>query len=231
MSAGSDPGPGSDPDDGDGADDGAGWPDVAAAYRQVADDYAATFDDELDAKPFDRDLLGRFADDAGRGSVVADLGCGPAQIGAFLAARGPAVVGLDLSLPMLERARRRHPDVAVAAGDLCRLPLADRTLDGAVCFYALIHLRRRQLGVALGELARVLRPGAPLLVAVHGGTGELRRDSFLGHPVPVAATLFGLDELAARLEEAGLAVVERHARDPYPAEAPTTRLYLWARRR
>jgi hypothetical protein len=66
------------------------WADPAATYDKVASAYAATFLHELDHKPFDREILTRFAAATRRGSheghPVCDLGCGPGHIGAFLAA-------------------------------------------------------------------------------------------------------------------------------------------------
>src|ERR1700722_15188900 len=62
------------------------WADPASTYDKVASAYAATFLHELDHKPFDREILTRFAA-ATRGSSreghpVCDLGCGPGHIGA-----------------------------------------------------------------------------------------------------------------------------------------------------
>lgn len=37
------------------------WPDLSKSYDAVAADYAAAFAEELAGKPFDRDLLDRFA--------------------------------------------------------------------------------------------------------------------------------------------------------------------------
>ncbi len=63
--------------------DGAGARDerVRAAYDTIAGAYAARFGDELDHQPFDRWVLERLARDAGSGPV-ADVGCGPGQVGA-----------------------------------------------------------------------------------------------------------------------------------------------------
>ncbi len=54
------------------------WPDIAHTYDVAAEHYAATFATELDGKPFDRDLLDRYAAAlAGHGEVW-DVGCGAA---------------------------------------------------------------------------------------------------------------------------------------------------------
>ncbi|WP_205471991.1 class I SAM-dependent methyltransferase [Nocardioides sp. SYSU D00038] len=52
-----------------------------------------------------------------RGPVV-DVGCGTGHQAHDLAARGFRVVGTDPSAGMLERARRRFPDLALVQGDL-----------------------------------------------------------------------------------------------------------------
>jgi len=47
------------------------WPDIGHTYNVAAERYAATFAGELDGKPFDRDLLDRYAAAlAGRGQVA-----------------------------------------------------------------------------------------------------------------------------------------------------------------
>ena len=79
---------------------------VRDVYDAMAADYAQTYGGDLDGLPLDTeilDLLARRA--AGRGPVL-DVGCGPAHLGAYLAARGARVVGLDLAPLMLAEARR-----------------------------------------------------------------------------------------------------------------------------
>jgi len=206
------------------------WADPAVAYDAVAPDYADRFDAELAAKPFDRALLERFAAALDPASVVVDLGCGPGHVGASLAPAVGRVVGVDLSAGMLAQARLRHPEVAVVQGDLRSLPLADRVADGAVCFYSLIHLRRSEIAGALGEIHRILRPGASVLLAVHGGRGVLHTEAWFDKAVSVDATLFDAAELSRLVEGTGLGVDELARRDPYGVEAQTERLYLWATR-
>jgi SAM-dependent methyltransferase len=107
------------------------------------------------------------------------------------------------------------------------LPL--QGLDAVVCFYALIHIPRPLVPQALSSLRAALKPGGELLVAVHGGTGELHRQGFLGHDVPFDATLFERSELHGLLAAAGFADVKVARRQPYPDEHPTERLYASAR--
>jgi SAM-dependent methyltransferase len=139
------------------------------------------------------------------------------------------VYGLDLSREMATLANKRL-DAALVA-DMRALPFADSSLGGIVAFYSVIHLPRSEIAFAVAELGRALQPGGRALLAAHEGDGEVRHDTFLDEPVPVVATLFGLDELVAATRAAGLEVIDAFRRNPYPTESPTTRLYVEARRR
>ena len=53
-------------------------------------------------------------------------------------------------------------------------------------------------------------------------------DEFLGEPVPVQATLFDADEIAAALRTAGFTVDAIEDRPPYEFEYPSRRIYVVA---
>jgi SAM-dependent methyltransferase len=207
-------------------DCGMAWDYLRSTYDAVAHKYEARFVAELNDKPRDRELLEEFA-----GSVsdpVIDIGCGPGQIGAFVRERGRRVVGLDLS-PEMASLAKSHLDAAVVA-DLRSIPLASGHIGGLLAFYSLIHLRRAELGPALQEFSRVLRPGGCALFSAHEGHDEIELDEFLGEPVRFAATFFELDELVRASEAAGLDVIIAERRAPYPSESGTVRLYVMAKR-
>src|SRR4029077_10263894 len=112
------------------------WPDIAHTYDVAAEHYAATFAGELAGKPFDRDLLDRYAAAlAGRGEVW-DVGCGAAgHLTRYLAARGVAVSGADISPGSVAVARRCQPGLTFRVADMCDLPAGDGSLAGIVAFY------------------------------------------------------------------------------------------------
>ncbi len=211
---------------------GTPWPDIAHTYDVAAEHYAATFAGELAGKPFDRDLLDRYAAAvAGCGSVW-DVGCGAAgHVTRYLADRGVAASGADISPGSVAVARRVQPGLAFRVADMCALPAGDGSLAGIVAFYSMIHLPRPRIPAALLEFRRVLAPGGALLIAMHGGIGETGSDAAFGLPVPVRATLVSLDEISGIAESAGYTIRERHERAPYPGEYPSPRLYLWAETR
>ena len=203
------------------------WPDIRAAYDAVAKEYAAAFAGELAAKPFDRALLADFA--AACDGLVFDVGCGAAgHVTRFLADQGADVVGVDLSAASIEVARERQPSLRFQVADMRDLPAAAGSLAGLVALYSVIHLPRPEVPAALAEFRRVLRPGGVLVLAMHGGTGEMQSDDWFGQPVSVRASLWSLAALVEAVQAAGF-VVRRHcARQPYRTEHPTERLYVWA---
>ena len=100
---------------------------------------------------------------------ILDAGCGNGRYTRFLlrcADKLATITAFDLSKRMLRRARRRlkSPRVSFVAADLTRLPYADASFDAIVCGWVLEHLPDPRLG--LSELARVMRPGAKMLLLV-----------------------------------------------------------------
>jgi SAM-dependent methyltransferase len=208
------------------------WPDIAATYNAVAEDYAAAFAGELAGKPFDRNLLDEFAAAVrGRGPVL-DVGCGSAgHVTRYLADQGADVAGVDLSPGVIEVARRYQPELTFEVADMRELPAADGSLAGIIAFYSVIHLPAGQVPLALAEFRRVLAPGGVLLIAMHGGAGVVEADDWFGRDVRVKSSLWSLAELAAAIEATGFTVVRQRTRQPYPGEYPTERLYVWAEAR
>jgi len=202
------------------------WDRLPSSYDAVASEYEATFLDELDGKPQDRAMLRDFID--ATTDPIADLGCGPGQVGRFVRSRGRTVVGVDVSAEMA-RLASRHLDGALVS-DLRHLPFAGASLGGVVAFYSLIHLPREELRVALAEIHRVLRPGGRLLLSAHEGEGLIEQQEFLGHAVPFVATLFNLDELVDATEGSGLHLTMSVRREPLETEHQTGRLYIAAER-
>jgi ubiquinone/menaquinone biosynthesis C-methylase UbiE len=198
---------------------------LAASYDCVAEEYGDEFFKELDRKPFDRELLGRFAEIVGAGVPVCDMGCGPGQIARFLQDRGLSMRGIDLSAEMIKCARRVNPDISFETGDMLHLELPDESLAAIVSFYAIIHLARDDVTRGLREMYRVLKPEGRLLISFHEGEGELHRDRWYDKAVSIDVTLIQIDEMSRYLESAGFEVESILRRDPYEFEYPIGRVY------
>ena len=94
-----------------------------------------------------------------RGARVLEAGCGTGLILRAVAPVARAAVGLDLSQGMLAQARARGLDVV--HGSVTDLPFADGEFDLAYSFKVLAHVE--QIERALGEMARVVRPGGHVI--------------------------------------------------------------------
>jgi ubiquinone/menaquinone biosynthesis methyltransferase len=94
--------------------------------------------------------------------VVLDLACGTGDIALLAKAAGArCVVGLDLTLRMLVLARAKGGEVPYLAGDMGALPIAASSVDVVTTGYGLRNVP--DLDVAIGELARVVKPGGRVL--------------------------------------------------------------------
>jgi ubiquinone/menaquinone biosynthesis C-methylase UbiE len=142
-------------------------PSIRESYDQLAEEYANHLFHELENKPFDRDLLDRFA--AGVGGQVCDMGCGPGHVARYLRDAGVTVFGLDLSPQMLEQARNRNLDIRFREGNMLALDLEESSLAGITAFYAIVNLPPESWPQVFREMERVLQPNGLLLLAFHTG--------------------------------------------------------------
>ena len=149
------------------------------------------------------------------GERILDLGCGGGQLTAEIAVSGAVVTGVDLLPDLIERARRRHPEIEWLVGDLEALDLG-RRFD-AVFSNAVLHWVTDP-GAAADAIGRHLEPGGRF-VAEFGGLGNC--DGLIGaivsaHPDPPDPPWWFPDEgeLEEVLGRVGLSVdsVTRFAR-------------------
>ena len=84
-----------------------------------------------------------------------EAGCGTGMILKEIRPHVSEAIGIDISPGMLEVARRRG--LTVAHASITQLPFPDAHFDLAYSFKVLAHVER--IGAALGELARVVKPG------------------------------------------------------------------------
>jgi demethylmenaquinone methyltransferase/2-methoxy-6-polyprenyl-1,4-benzoquinol methylase len=96
------------------------------------------------------------------GDRVLDACCGTGDLAIAAAAAGGKVTAIDFSKPMLERARRKAPDIEWVEADALALPFADGTFDAATIGFGVRNLS--ELDKGLRELRRVLRPDGRLAI-------------------------------------------------------------------
>jgi SAM-dependent methyltransferase len=216
---------------------------VRASYDRVAQRYATEIGGELAGKPLDRallrsvtELVADVTESTGSG-VIADLGCGPGHVAAYLNSLGASALGIDISAEMVEIGRQRHPDVPFRVGSMLSLPLTDGELGGAVALYSILHLLPEHRPAAYAEMARTIRTGGWLLVAFHVSLtghepgGIMHVDEWWGEQVDLDFYYLDPADVAGGLTAAGFTVMARTDREPWPGvELPSRRSYLLCRR-
>lgn len=141
------------------ADTIAGGMTPPARYDEIDDVYDRSVGDDL-TDPATAALLGLLP--ACEGRRVLDLACGQGRVSRELARRGAAVVGIDVSAALLERARaaeaRRPVGIGYVLADAARPDtLPGETFDGVVCNFGLADID--DLDGALATVSRVLPGG------------------------------------------------------------------------
>ncbi len=205
---------------------------VRACFDAVAEPYGEKFTGELEQMPFERWLLARVAAESDGGPVV-EVGCGPGHVTAHLATQGAAAQGLDLSVGMVEEARRRYPHLTYDVGDLRRLmrPAASDGWAAVLAWYSMIYFAPSELDDAVASLVRPLAAGGRLVLAMHAGTGILHGDSWFDTEVDLDVVRHDPANVCAAVEAAGLVDVEWYLRGPIASRSETTeRLYVLARK-
>ncbi|MCI4062875.1 methyltransferase domain-containing protein [Micromonospora sp. R77] len=204
-----------------------GWlTDTRTSYDTVADSYADLLRGALADAPYERAVLALFAElvRTGGGGPVADIGCGPGRLTAHLHDLGVDAFGVDLSPAMIDIARRDHPHLRFEVGTMTELALADSPVGGLLAWFSLIHVPDDEVPTVLGHFHRVLRAGAPLLLAFHvGDEHHLKTRGYGGHPMKVYVHRRPPERVAAWLDAAGFTVEAELLHHPHSA-------FLFARR-
>lgn len=180
-----------------------------ASYDTVADDYAERVKTLFVKDPLNRAMLTAFAELVGPGAAVADIGCGPGQVTAFLEGLGLSAFGVDLSPKMIDIARRTYPRLRFDVGSMTALEIAGGELGGIVAWWSIFHTPPEVLPVVFSEFCRTLAPGGHVAVGFHVGDERLRPERAYGHAVSYDAYLFRPEFIAELLGEAGFAVTAK----------------------
>lgn len=163
---------------------------------------------------------------------VLELGCGGGTYVRLLGGLGYRTVGLDYSVPSLQRAVTADPGRKgrYLAGEAYALPFPSGSFDLVLSIGVLQALS--EPARALAEMARVMRPGAALVVEAlngHGGPALARRaiQRLRGWPSRVRA--YRPAEVRGWLAAQGLTVENQPALRLPPRQAPWLEGILEAR--
>lgn len=107
------------------------------------------------------------------GGRILDLGCGTGRTTLILHEAQLNVIGIDLSIGMVSRMKRRFPYLQSMAADATALPFADASFDGVLFSYNglsfIYPMERRK--AALSEIHRVLKTGGHFIFSAHNAPG------------------------------------------------------------
>jgi ubiquinone/menaquinone biosynthesis C-methylase UbiE len=156
---------------------------LAVSFDRVAGIYDATRWSGLPTEIMKK-LLDTMTETFASCRTILDVGTGTGRFAEYLTDSGFNVVGIDVSLAMMAKAREKKLRNLVQA-DAHRLPFRDEAFDGALMIHVL-HLVRDWVHV-VREVGRVTRK--VIVAEVEGGEGfsprsrylELRRE--MGHPL------------------------------------------------
>ena len=91
------------------------------------------------------------------GQRLLDIACGPGYVAGAASALNVIAESIDFAPQMIALAKARFEGVTFQVGDVQSLPYPDNSFDAMACNIGLFHVADTQ--AALGEIARVTRPG------------------------------------------------------------------------
>lgn len=149
------------------------------------------------------------------GGPALDVGCGTGRVAFDLAREGYAVVGVDTSSPMLERARQRAEQEDSAGrirwleADVAALALDERFGLAVFAYNGFMHLLEQGAQLAaLKHIAAHLKPGGALAIDVPNPIEMFRVDD---NPNLVLERIFSDPQTGQQVMQQSLASVDRAA--------------------
>lgn len=206
---------------------------VMDCYNRTAQEYAAQFLQELEHKPFDRNLLNRFNDLLPAGSLIYDFGCGSGQTTKYMHdQQRHRVIGLDFAENAIRLAQARFGDIEFVVDDMLHSQMPSSSADGILAFYAIVHFTYVEIEQVLQEWWRLLKPAAITLFSFHVGEEAVAITDFLGVSGATAVWRFlDVDRVLAIAEQVGFKTEEAVIRYPYRNyEEASKRAYIMLRK-
>ena len=179
-------------------------------FERIASRYDAWYRTDRGAM---YDLLEKRAIDgllpaASRDSKLLEVGCGTGHFSDHFAGRGFEVTGIDISEPMIARARQENiTNSTFELANAERLPFADETFDVAAAITALEFVS--DPANAVSEMARsVKKPGGTLIFGVLNRLCAYNQDrKRRAASVYASASLFSPDDLRHLLKPYGTVTI------------------------
>jgi 2-polyprenyl-3-methyl-5-hydroxy-6-metoxy-1,4-benzoquinol methylase len=202
---------------------------VESGYDRMAEQYLATKDPE---DPLALAAIEDLASHLPSNAMVLDLGCGAGvPVTRWLADRGFAVTGVDVSARQLELARTNVPEGTFLKTDMSEVVFAPETFDAVVAFHSIIHVPRTGHPALLGGIHRWLRPGGVFLATMTVTDYEGKDENWEGWGAPMVWSHYDGKANVAMLREAGFEILYAEPRTGKGTGDAETWLWVLARKR
>ncbi|MFA5050345.1 MAG: class I SAM-dependent methyltransferase [Candidatus Micrarchaeia archaeon] len=154
-------------------------------------------------------LLIKFSKQLPKGSNVIDLGCGAGiPVTKFLINKKYTVIGIDFAGGMIKLAKKNVPKAKFIEMDITKMNFKPNSFDGAVSFYAIIHIPRQKHAGVYKNLHKILKPNAIMLINACGtdinGWEGYERD-YLG--VPMFWSFYGPKKTSRIITDSGFEIL------------------------
>ena len=191
--------------------------------------WAPIYDQEWGATiaPTHAAMYARFLALCQPGGWILDAACGTGKYWPLALDAGIVVFGLDQSAGMLQQAKAKYPQVAIAKLGLREMSFWG-AFDGASCMDAMECVFPEDWPVVLANFQRALKPGAPFYFTVELADEAGIRQAYeaglqAGHPLEYGEWLEGegyhyyprLEQVREWLAAAGFTVIEETTGDEY----------------
>jgi len=196
---------------------------IARLYDRIADPYTSCFFRSATLRA-EEAYLEEVASYLRPGALLLDVGCGPGIEAQFFQARGFVYEGIDASPNMVRIARTKNPKGIFRTMKMENLEYPSRHFDGLIALESLIHFRKSIVPALLCEFRRVMKEGAPLLLALQEGSGEGPEAFPFDPSVRVWVNRFSREELSEVLRRTGFKSLSTSSRPPLAGELSFNKL-------
>ncbi len=206
------------------------YEEVYNCYNLTAKQYSDAFCNELDGKPFDRDVLRRFSKSVDQSRPIYEFAAGSCHISNFVYQNGlHNIVATDITPDSLKYALIKYPHLKFELMNMLSTGLKDDSINGIICSYGIVHFTYKEVDQVIKEWKRILVQNGIALFCFHIGSGDsLRVENFLENKNAKATwNFFEVDNILEIMKNNGIDYSEVIVRYPYIGnEHPSKRCYI-----
>ena len=161
-------------------------------------------------------LLEKIYNNVNTGDTVLEVACGTGFVALKIADRASRVIGIDISVPMIDEAKKKVKDngidnVEFFVEDAYSLHFKNDIFDTVICNNALQNMKHPQK--ALAEINRVIKPGGRFISSVVGvGEAPIFKMLFTIFKPFIKIPVFHklkLDEMVDMVRDSGFSIVHK----------------------